>query len=172
MLYAALVDSDASFKPSTYLSDFFRSVDLLDEHIHSVWLESDALCCAGGAASGGGATREATQPDFLIFRQCRLQVHVYANNFGSWQVLGLANEEDDETTSGENEDTSTPAASVLQLPEATLDGLWQNLIFDTGIKEGLLTVSACVPGHEAVTRANLRRETHAVHPDYDAFCRG
>lgn len=126
LLYAALVDSDVSFKPNSVLSDFFRSVDLLDTHIESIWVELDSLCAA--------------QPvnQQLLFNQCRLHVHVYANNYGSWQLLGLPDEDADEDAQAE--ETSAPAASVLQLPEASLDGLWQNLIFDSGIKETLLTV--------------------------------
>ena len=38
------------------------------------------------------------------------------------------------------EDADVQAASVAELPSAALEGVWTNLIFESGIKERLLNV--------------------------------
>ena len=38
------------------------------------------------------------------------------------------------------EDADVQAASVADLPSAALEGVWTNLIFESGIKERLLNV--------------------------------
>lgn len=130
ILFAALVDSDLSFQPDSFLSDDFREIDLLDKHIHSAWVELDALDCG-----------LAEHSDHFSFASFQIRVHVYESPHGSYQQLGLPSEEDEDGAQGDG-GTSAPAASMLQLPDASLERLWQNLIFESGVKETLLTVSA------------------------------
>lgn len=133
ILYAALVDSNLAFQPDSFLSDDFRQVDLLDKHIHSAWVELDAL-----------DHDLAEHSDHFSFASFQIHVHVYESPHGSYQQLGLSpeNEEEEEDGAHGDDGTSAPAASLLQLPDASLERLWQNLIFDSGVKETLLTVSA------------------------------
>lgn len=74
------------------------------------------------------------QEGIVYLDDVTLEVHVYqtaAEDFGQEFAMTSAEEED-------ANDTTTSAASITDLPNALLDGLWHNLIYETGMKERLL----------------------------------
>lgn len=167
LLRAAFTESIWTFVPGTYIPEDFRQIELLDKHVLSIFAELDSNSTSPFDDTGSD---DGTTPNTLVFKECHLKVHVYVNHEGTYQLLGLPSDEDEDGEAAEAGDTQTPAASVLQLPDVMLDGLWQNLIFEQDVKENLLSVG---PACRRISQRPMQRRS-TVHSNDNALlgCHG
>jgi len=74
----------------------------------------------------------------ITLSDVELHIHVYQPALSSSiQEFAASGGQDEDPTDNENQ---VQAASITELPNVLLDGLWSNLFYEDGIKENLLNV--------------------------------
>lgn len=122
-----ILENYSTLEPETLLTEY-RDIPLLNDNLLLV------------------RVAECSLPLDLIPLHCvSLEIHVYQPSSHSEieefsAAAPVRNEDGDEEIPSGDPDDDVAAASVLDLPSEGLDGIWPNLIFESGIKDRLLNV--------------------------------
>lgn len=121
----------------------WRDVAILCDHVERIWV---AECADTGAAANDEVQGVTKQAKVVSLERVTVLLHIYqTHNSRDAPIASALSGEDEGFDDDDDEDAQdgsslagSSAASVLSLPSRSLEGVWDTLIYEHGIKHGLL----------------------------------